>query len=412
MEQGTGPGRVLGGRYRLEIQQGYGGYGQVWVAYDESLHVRVAAEALGAVDSTRVRRFALAVARLRGHPNLVPVYDVVEARGVVWRIRALVPGPSLADPAAHGPMPAEMVWEVAQALLNALAAMHEAGIVHGDVRPANVVQTEGRWALLPGTGAVERIDGTWPTGSANYVAPEVLLGARPAPSSDLFSLGSTLYHLLAGHPPFQRHSIAETLLAVAQADPPPLSLHAGELAPLVEGLLAKEPDRRLTTTQALGVLDRAGRKLSGRKRYREEAAQARAGAALRGRRSHTAGAASLFGIPVLLAAALMWAAAQAEVRPGDISDFFVVLLPWAVFAVGLCVLVVQARAALTRRRARERVSVWRCYVRSLAPPARWTDEERARRRAAAERAVDEALLTVDRRVASASPRAGRGATDA
>ncbi|MFF1915329.1 protein kinase [Streptomyces sp. NPDC058239] len=238
--RGAGNGAGPGARRAVSTRgpAGVRGYGQVRMAIDESLHVRIAAEALGevdSVDSARVRRLALAAARLQGHPNLVPVYDVVETRGVVWCIRALVPCPSLADPYLHGPWPAEMVWEFAKALLDALAAMREVGIVHGDVRPANVLQNKERWVPLPGIRARERRDddtiddGTWLTGSANYVAPELLFGARPAPSGDLFSVGATLCHLLAGSPPFQRHSIAETLSAVAQEDLPPLS-RVGELA--------------------------------------------------------------------------------------------------------------------------------------------------------------------------------------
>ncbi|MGW4985230.1 hypothetical protein [Streptomyces mirabilis] len=130
-----------------------------------------------------------------------------------------------------------------------------------------------------------------------------------------------------------------------------------------------------------------------------------------GSANHAVGAASWGILSAVFVVAL--ALAGAHLTSADVSDTFATLLPWALFALGLCVLAVQARAALTRRRNHERVPVWRWYVRSLAPPAPWTEEERDRRRAAAERAVDEALLTVDRRRTAASPGkgGGRGTTD-
>lgn len=114
----------------------------------------------------------------------------------------------------------------------------------------------------------------------------------------------------------------------------------------------------------------------------------------------------VFLVVLTVALALVWA----RVGAAGVADFFVALLPWVVFVLGVCVFAVQARTALARRRSLE-VPVWRWYVRSLAPPARWSGEERDRRRAAAERAVDEVLLTIDRRVAAASPDRGRGMSD-
>lgn len=146
MEQGMGrPGWVLGGRYRVGNQLGHGGYGRVWEAYDEVLSRRVAVKAVGPTDPGAVlaERFAREVARL-DHPNLVTVYELVEADGVVWSVMPFVSGPSLAEYLAeNGRMSGERVREVAKALLDALAALHEAGVVHGDVRPANVLMAEG-----------------------------------------------------------------------------------------------------------------------------------------------------------------------------------------------------------------------------------------------------------------------------
>ncbi|MCX5130863.1 serine/threonine protein kinase [Streptomyces sp. NBC_00340] len=410
------PGWVLGGRYRVGNQLGHGGYGRVWEAYDEVLSRRVAVKAVGPTDPGAVlaERFAREVARL-DHPNLVTVYELVEADGVVWSVMPFVSGPSLTEYLAeNGRMSGERVREVATALLDALAALHEAGVVHGDVRPANVLMAEGGWMLLPGVGAMARDDDSdtiehdgWTVATADYIAPERLHGAPQAPSNDLFSLGAILHELVTGRPPFQRGDVWGTLAAVAREEPPPLG-HIGELGRLIDGLLDKDPERRLTAAQARRVLD-----------WAQEEAYAVSTPSMAtpwSARRNTVGLASLLLLPLLmLAAVLVWTAPRAHVAAGNVSDLFVSLLPWALFTLGLCVLAVQVRAALTRHRARvkEPVPVWRCYARSLAPPARWTDEERARRRAAAEQAVNEALLTVDRRVASASPGPGegRGTTD-
>ncbi|MFF8953509.1 serine/threonine-protein kinase [Streptomyces sp. NPDC014940] len=405
------PGRLLGGRYRIRSQ--VGSVRRVWAAYDEDLHKEVTVEKVGARDAARtqwvLRSLTEAASRLRGHPYVVTVYDVVEADGVVWAVLPVVTGPSLADILAHSDrMPAAEVREVARALLAALEAMHEAGVVHGDVRPANIRLGRSGWVLLPGTGArawadYETTQDNESFAAANYTAPELLRGGPRRPSSDLFSLGATLYHLAAGHAPFHRDSVGATLAAVVAEEPPPLG-PIGGLELLIGGLLVKDPDRRLTETEAWEAL-------RGARPVYPRTGAARAGSAAPTADRAAAGYAVLpagWGLAVALAVAL--ALALAHVSAADISAFFTTLLPWAVFILGVCILAVQARAALARRNSPE-VPLWRGYVRSLAPPAPWTDEERGRRRAVAERAVDEALLTVDRRMAAASQDSSRGATD-
>ncbi|EST18725.1 hypothetical protein M878_44615 [Streptomyces roseochromogenus subsp. oscitans DS 12.976] len=407
---------MLGGRYRVGSQVGSGGYGRVWTAYDEVLRTEVTVEEVGAAGSAgtaRAVRTVRVIAGLREHPNVIPVNDIVEADGVVWTVMPLVSGPSLADHLAeHGRMSRDRVREVAAAVLGALDAMHGVGFVHGDVRPANIRLDGGRWVLLPVIGALTRAndiettrDNWWIVAASDYIAPELLHGARREPSSDLFSLGATLYQLVAGQAPFHRDSVMATLSALEREQPPSLG-GIGELGRLIEGLLDKDPERRLTVAGAQRVLDGAG----GEPYAAVRATRARSAPTAMLRKvwtNHTISAAS-WGL-LLAVLAVAPALARAHVSAADVSDFFVTLLPWALFALGLWVLAVQARAALARRRARERVPVWRWFVRSLAPPAPWTGEERDRRRAAAERAVDEALLTVDRRVAAASP--GRRTTD-
>ncbi|MET9453373.1 serine/threonine-protein kinase [Streptomyces cinerochromogenes] len=421
MVQEMEPGRVLAGRYRLSRQERSGRYGRVWRAYDQILQVEVTVEAVGAADAPEthrvVRSLTTAAISLRGHPSVIVVNDVVEAGGVLWAVVPFVAGPSLADHLAeHGPMPVERVQQVARELLAALEAMHEAGVAHGDVRPANIRLAHSRWVLLPGTDALTLADlattqeDVETFAAADYIAPEVMNGVRRRPSNDLFSLGATLYHLIMGYAPFQRDSVVETLGAVVREDPPPLG-DIGELGRLIEGLLVKDPERRLTVAGAQRVLHGSALRVpaaAGATPPAEAPARVsvslEVGAARWGLRTVISAVVLTVGLVVALTLVL------AHLRVADVAAVLVTLLPWAVFVLGVRVLAVQARAALARRRS-PGVPVWRGYVRSLAPPAPWTGEERDRRRAAAERAVDEALLRVDRRVAAASPGRGRGTSD-
>ncbi|MFF8478627.1 serine/threonine-protein kinase [Streptomyces sp. NPDC015414] len=397
---------------------GSGGHGRVWRASDMALGAEVTVEEIGTAGEARADRVArslvAAASRLRDHPGLILVDDIVEEGGVLWAIVPFVAGPSLADHLAeHDPMSVELVREIAGELLDALEAMHEAGIVHGDVRPANIRSDESRWVLLPGTGARAWADSETTQdneesiAAANYTAPELLRGGPRRPSSDLFSLGATLYHLAAGHAPFHRDSVGATLAAVVTEEPPPLG-PIGGLEVLIEGLLVKDPEARLTVAEAQRALAEVG---EARPEPDAEAGATSAGPGSTVARDTASGYAvgtTGLGLVVVLAVALTLALRTGS--GGDPSGLFVALLPWVVFVLGVVVLAVQARATLARRNSLE-VPLWRGYVRSLAPPAPWTDEERERRRAAAERAVDEALLTVDRRLAAASPDSGRGASD-
>ncbi|MEU0059802.1 serine/threonine-protein kinase [Streptomyces sp. NPDC006334] len=421
------PGRVLGGRYRVHGQVGSGGYGRVWRAYDEVLQVEVTLEAMGAADAAgadRAARSLRAAARnLRGHPGVITVDDVVEAGGVLWAVVPFVAGPSLADHLAeHGAMSVERVRRVASQLLDALEAMHEAGIVHGDVRPANVRLDRSRWVLLPGAGALTWADpeitrdGAESVAVADYIAPEVVHGFGRRPNSDLFSLGATLYHLVAGHAPFQRDSVMATLWAVVREDPPPLG-RIGGLELLIEGLLVKDPERRLTVARAQRMLSRVDAEpyaQTGAAAQAEPDVEARAAPAEPGAVMTTSAKSSyVLGVAWGVLAVLLPVAAfltGVHASAAGVSDSFVTMLPWVIFVLGVFVLAVQVRAALTRCSFPEG-PLWRGYVRSLAPPASWDDEERDRRRAAAEQAVDEALLMADRRVAAASQDSVRGASD-
>nr|WSW64520.1 serine/threonine protein kinase [Streptomyces sp. NBC_00998] len=249
----------------------------MWKAYDEMLDVDVAvkevwlpqqaASASGAEHRERVVRAAREArnaAKLRDHPHIVAVHDVVVEDGTPWIVMRLVEGRSLEERLrTDGPLPVPRAAEVAAALLKALKAAHAAGIVHRDLKPANVMLTDDDQVLLTDFGiAVHETDTRLTVtggviGSAEYMAPERLQGTQDQAAGDLFSLGVTLYEALEGVSPFRRETPTATMAAVALHEPPPMQ-HAGPvLASLITALLAKNPEDRPTVDSTLAVL-RAG----------------------------------------------------------------------------------------------------------------------------------------------------------
>ncbi len=261
--------RLIAGRYRLRHPLADGGFGRVWHAHDERLDADVVVKEvrlpLTADPDEHARRLKYAerearnAAKLRHHPGIVPVYDVAIEDDKPWIVMELVDGGTLENRFSKGRLPPDEAAEVAETLLKALDAAHQAGIVHRDVKPANIMlAADGRILLTDFGIASHQADTRLTTdggiiGTLEYLAPERLSGAAAAPPSDLFSLGVTLFRAVEGTSPFLRDSEAATLAALAMEDPPPLE-HAGQLAPLIRGLLAKDPDARLTVTDALVLL--------------------------------------------------------------------------------------------------------------------------------------------------------------
>ncbi len=270
MAQETQRGRVIGGRYRLVKTLYTGGFGRVWLAHDERLHDDVAvkevwlppavSDAERADRLTRAAREARNAAQLRHHPNIVTVRDVVAEDDKPWIVMQLVTGHSLAeDLTAAGPLSAAQVVYVADCLLKALAAAHAAGIVHRDVKPANVMFTDGGEVLLTDFGIAARETDTALTasgmlvGSMDYIAPERIHGRDSRAVGDLFSLGVTLYQAVTGVSPFRRDTVAASLGAILFDKPAPPRCQPA-LSALIMRLLAKDPAQRPTVAQARALL--------------------------------------------------------------------------------------------------------------------------------------------------------------
>ncbi|MDN3293528.1 serine/threonine-protein kinase [Streptomyces ficellus] len=257
--------RVVAGRYRLLSPLGQGGMGVVWRARDEVLGREVAVKevrapaGLGDADErrlyARLEREAWAAARI-SHRGVVTVYDVAIEDGRPWIVMELVRGLTLAETLdAEGPMPPRRAAHIGAEVLAALRAAHEAGVLHRDVKPSNVLlANDGRVVLTDfGIATVEGTSNLTMTGelvgSPEFLAPERALGQTPGPASDLWSLGVLLYAAVEGHSPFRQHTPLSTLRAVVDEELPP-PRRAGPLAPVIEGLLRKDPAERLTAEEA------------------------------------------------------------------------------------------------------------------------------------------------------------------
>ncbi|WP_255637968.1 serine/threonine-protein kinase [Amycolatopsis sp. DSM 110486] len=262
-------GRLVAGRYRVESLLARGGMAMIWLAEDEFLRRQVALKQVNvsyraSAQSRRAARVrALREARTAaqvGHPGVVTVYDVVRQDGDPWIVMELLRGRSLAEALdAEGPLRGEQVIHIGLSLLDVLRAVHRANIVHRDVKPANVQLCDGARVILTdfgiaiAPGSDSRTQIRIVAGSPGYVSPERLRGGKAGPASDLFSLGATLFTAVEGTSPFTRDNMAATLAAVTEEPPAPF-LRAGPLRPVIEGLLAKEPNRRLNADQAYTVL--------------------------------------------------------------------------------------------------------------------------------------------------------------
>ncbi|WP_051852024.1 serine/threonine-protein kinase [Streptomyces sp. NRRL F-5650] len=263
-----GSGRLVADRYLLFDVLGRGGMGVVWRAHDQLLDRPVAAKELRvAVEGdedhgTRMRRAvreARAVARVP-HPHVVGVHDLVESEDRLWIVMELVRGPSLAARVRRsGPLTPAHTARLGLQLLDALGAVHRAGTLHRDVKPANVLLRPDGSAVLTDFGIAALDDGELSTsngqlvGSIEYMAPERATAQEAGPESDLWSLGATLVTVCGGASPFRRSAYAATLHAVVYGEPA-LPERLGPLRPVVEALLRKAPGERPAADEVAAAL--------------------------------------------------------------------------------------------------------------------------------------------------------------
>lgn len=261
--------RVVAGRYLLLGELGRGGMGVVWRAQDQVIGRQVAVKELRLPDAESAAVFserALREVRTGGRlndPAIVTVYDVVTDGGTTFIVMELVEAPSLADLVRQrGPMPAAQAAQLGERVLAALQAAHGAGIVHRDVKPANILVAPDGRVKLTDFGIAHAVDDPRLTtsgmivGSPAFMAPERVEGREALPASDLWSLGATLFFAVEGSIPFERATTAATLHAI-MTEIPYLTRGHGPLAAAILGLLVTNPDARLSAAQAQNLLTTA-----------------------------------------------------------------------------------------------------------------------------------------------------------
>ncbi|MGW1750635.1 protein kinase domain-containing protein [Streptomyces sp. NPDC002092] len=278
----SGVGRVIAGRYLLLNRLGSGGMGHVWLAHDQRLACEVALKEIVFRDPdptgderearvARARAEARHAAGLRGHPHVVTVHDVLEHEGLPWIVMEYVAGAvdlkELVE--TRGPLAPAECARIGLAVLDALTAGHERGVMHRDVKPANILLAPDRSgapygrilltdygiSVQPDAGETRYTLASVLVGTSGYLAPERATGGPPTPAADLFSLGCTLYHGVEGHGPFERESHLAEVTAVVMEEPRP-AVRAGALGLVLQALLVKDPGRRPSAPEAEAALSR------------------------------------------------------------------------------------------------------------------------------------------------------------
>jgi serine/threonine protein kinase len=254
------------GPYRIEARLGQGGMGIVYRALHDDGRVaalKVLRDELGADQSfrTRLAREARAAAEV-DHPNLVPVQEVGEADGRLYLAVGYVEGRSLSERlAAGGPLPVAEVVRLGTQVGGGLDALHRRGIVHRDVKSANILLASDGTAVLGDFGLAKNRAWTVLTrpgqvlGTLDYLAPELIRGEPASPLSDLYALGCVLYECLAGAPPFSGRGVLRIGMAHLEEEPGDPAAGRDDvpqaLSWTVRQVLAKDPARRPPGTAAL-----------------------------------------------------------------------------------------------------------------------------------------------------------------
>jgi eukaryotic-like serine/threonine-protein kinase len=260
---------TIGGRYRLGERIGHGGMGEVFAAHDLRLDREVALKLLRAdlAEQDGMRERVVAEARLAArltHPHVVGVLDTGEQDGRPFVVMERLSGRTLGDELADGPMPPERVRDVGLQVLRALAAAHELGIVHRDVKPGNVLDAGvGTWkvadfGIAKWVHAEETLTGTGELlGSPSYLAPERIEGEQAGPASDLYAVGVLLYEALCGRKPFEGDDPFALATAIRDgAYEPPGSVFPDAdrtIVAVIERAMKRDPSERYESAEAMAA---------------------------------------------------------------------------------------------------------------------------------------------------------------
>lgn len=251
-------GRLLGGRYRLGSRLGVGGVAEVYRAIDERLHRGVAVKLFRSDVTEQLHRHEdemRLLARLN-HPSLVTVYDTGDdnVTGQPYLVMALVEGSTLADQLRAGQLPMDRVAEIGASVAEALAYVHGQGLIHRDVKPANVLISSADRVFLADFGIARIVDSAHVTqagdvlGTPAFFAPEQVSGEPVGPPADVYALGLVLLESLTGKREYDGTSLEVAMARLTRPPQIPPALPSGWRAVLA-GMLAREPTDRLSASQ-------------------------------------------------------------------------------------------------------------------------------------------------------------------
>jgi len=280
---GSGPPRVLAGRYRLDRVIGRGAMGTVWAAYDETLHRPVAIKEVNFPEgmpgheagqlADRTLREARAIAAM-SNPHVITLFDILNLESGPVIVMELLTARSLAQVLRQdGPLRDTQAATIGVAVAGGLLAAHSAGITHRDVKPGNVLIAHDGRIKLTDFGIARSADEQTMTatglllGSPAYISPEVASGKVAGSQSDAWGLGALLFAAVQGRPPYDRGDPIATLTAVV-SDPVPAHPQSGRLGGVIDALLVKDPRGRLPLVRAYHMLqemadDPTGMRLAG-----------------------------------------------------------------------------------------------------------------------------------------------------
>jgi serine/threonine protein kinase/tetratricopeptide (TPR) repeat protein len=258
------------GRFAITRKLGEGGMGIVYAAHDPRLDRNVAIKTLRGQtgderEHQRLWREARAAAKV-SHPNVCQLYEIGEEEGVLFLAMELLEGEPLADRIARGPIPLEESAQITLAILGALEALHNLGVVHRDLKPSNVFLTPVGVKLLDFGLArpVEALDsgadmtitqaGTV-VGTPRYMAPELWRGDEVGPPDDLFAVGALAYEMLTGRPAFEGHNLLEVYENILTEEPPPIvgSAAVEQIDRIVHRALRKKPSERFAGAERMAA---------------------------------------------------------------------------------------------------------------------------------------------------------------
>ncbi|MGN6613161.1 MAG: serine/threonine-protein kinase [Angustibacter sp.] len=247
----------IAGRYEVLRAIGRGGMGVVWLCRDDVLGRQVAVKQIGGlpgepeVETARAMREARAAAALN-HPNAVAAYDVVDHEGRPYLVMEYVEGRTLGEiVTADGPLDSRRVADIGAQLAGALAAAHDRGIVHRDVKAGNVlVDGSGKpkisdFGIARSVGDDQLTQTGLVSGTPAYLSPELARGGDPDPKSDVWALGATLYVAAEGRPPYAPRENSLALLSdISTTGPLPMSRASAPLAAVIESMMHRDPSAR------------------------------------------------------------------------------------------------------------------------------------------------------------------------